>query len=187
MALRGVRGGVLAAVVAAAVCSGTAQAAPASLPSYAQWQSDVKQVIDPAIPWLQDHLDEGGQKPAIVLDIDNTALETGYHPGKPNKPVLAVAQWASDHGVSVLFATARSAGSASETTDQLTSAGYAVDGLCTKESGDSSQGATKQRCRQEYTDDGYVILENIGNHDHDLAGGNYLKGYQLPDYDGQLS
>ncbi|AHH93571.1 HAD family acid phosphatase [Kutzneria albida] len=181
--------GIVAAAVGAVLVGAAvpAAAAPAALPSYEQWQADVKKVIDPAIPWLQSRVAQGGSKLAIVLDIDNTSLETHYHFGAANKPVLAVTQWAHSHGVSVLFATARPDILPSITRWQLTNAGYTVDGLCLGKLGDSGPAATKQRCRKEYTDSGYTITENIGNRPTDMAGGNYEKGFQLPDYDGQLS
>lgn len=178
--------GIVAVAVGAALVVGVAPAQAAGLPSYEQWQADVKQVMDPAIPWLEQRVAQGGGKLAIVLDIDNTALETEYHSGKPNKPVLAVAKWADDHGVAVLFATARSSVSSGSTSNQLKNAGYPVDGLCTRNALESIA-AGKQRCRKEYTEDGYTITANIGNRPTDLQGGDYEKGFKLPDYDGQLS
>ncbi|AHH93576.1 HAD family acid phosphatase [Kutzneria viridogrisea] len=185
MNLKGACAVVLAATaLTATALSGTASAAPSTLPSYSQWQADVKQAVDPVIPWLRDRVAQGGSKLAIVLDIDNTSLETEYNPGRPNKPVLAVAQWADQHNVSVLFVTART--SSSSARSQLGSAGYPVDGICTRQSGEGTAEG-KQRCRRELTEEGYTITANIGNRSTDLEGGDYERGFKLPDYDGQLS
>ncbi|MGW1076676.1 HAD family acid phosphatase [Streptomyces sp. NPDC002537] len=164
----------------------TAQAASgrAAVPGYQTWQADVKEAVAPAIPWLRDRAGGGGDKPAIVLDIDNTALETYYHPGQADKPVLKVAQWANEHNVAVLFVTART--SSSSARQQLEDADYPVDAVCTREHGES-KGEGKARCREELTEDGYTITANIGNRSTDFEGGYYEKGFKLPDYDGQLS
>ncbi|RJQ66873.1 hypothetical protein D5S17_34330 [Pseudonocardiaceae bacterium YIM PH 21723] len=155
-----------------------------SVPSYEQWQADVKQVMDPAIPWLQNRAAQGGNKLAIVSDIDNTALETEYHPGKANKPVFDAVKWGKDHGYAILFVTARTSASSARTDVQK--AGYPVDGVCVRKSGETlAQG--KQRCRKDLTAQGYTITANIGNRPTDFEGGVYEKQFKLPDYDGQLS
>ncbi|MEV5508342.1 HAD family acid phosphatase [Streptomyces orinoci] len=183
---------VLAALAAASLSTAaTAQAAPEQgAPSYQTWQSDVRKAIAPAIPWLSKRIGAGAEqgedagKPAIVLDIDNTSLETYYHPGQANKPVLSVAQWAHRHGMAVLFVTART--SSSSARQQLTDAGYPVDAICTRDHGESKDEG-KERCREELTEDGYTITANIGNRATDFAGGYYEKGFKLPDYNGRLS
>ncbi|WP_409463019.1 HAD family acid phosphatase [Amycolatopsis sp. GA6-003] len=163
---------------------GAASASVSALPSYEQWQADVREAVAPAIPWLTDRVARGGSGLAIVLDIDNTSLETEYHPGEPNRPVLAVAQWAGQHHVSVLFVTARTSSSSART--QLRDAGYPIDAICTRKSGEGTAEG-KQRCRADLTEQGYTITANIGNRPTDFAGGDYEKGFKLPDYDGELS
>ncbi|MFI9237141.1 HAD family acid phosphatase [Streptomyces cinnamoneus] len=185
---------VLAALALPAVSLGgaaTAQAAQAGqsrgVPDYGTWQADVQKAVGPAIPWLRDRTGKagkGGGKPAVVLDIDNTALETYYHEGRANKPVLKVAQWAHEHDVAVLFVTART--SSSSARQQLRDAGYPVDAICTREHGEE-KGEGKERCREELTQDGYTITANIGNRPTDFEGRYYEKGFKLPDYDGRLS
>lgn len=153
------------------------------VPDYNQWQSDVRKVTDPAIPWLQSRAGQGGGKLAIVLDIDNTAIETHFHPGQPNRPVLKVAQWAKSNNVSVLFVTLRDEKNRDATTRQLTSAGYAVDGLCMRTTGE----LTKPRCRQGFVAAGYTLTANIGNRNTDFNGGDeYERAFKLPDYNGEL-
>ncbi|RLU87000.1 hypothetical protein CTZ27_24835 [Streptomyces griseocarneus] len=191
MSVRKFRIAALAALAAAVLpiaspgTAASAQAAPLrGVPSYQTWQDDVKKAVGPAIPWLSDRVGQGGRNLAIVLDIDNTALETYYHPGQADKPVRDVARWAHDHGVSVLFVTARTSSSSAER--QLADAGYPVDAVCTRDHGES-KGDGKERCRQELTEDGYTITANIGNRSTDFEGGSYEKAFKLPDYDGQLS
>ncbi|MCC2273923.1 hypothetical protein LKL35_00445 [Streptomyces sp. ET3-23] len=178
----------LAAVTlpAASLAGATAaQAAPVrAVPGYQTWQADVEQAVAPVIPWLQNRLGEGVEKPAIVLDIDNTALETYYHASRANGPVLNVARWAEEHGVAVLFVTART--SSASARQQLEDAGYPVDAVCTRDHGES-KGEGKARCREELTGDGYTITANIGNRSTDFEGGYFEKGFKLPDYNGQLS
>ena len=160
---------------------------PASIPSYEKWQTDVKRVMDPAIPWLEKRVRRGDANLAIVLDIDNTALESHYHRGQPNKPVFDVAMWAHRHHVSVLFATARSEADYDSTWSELKNAGYPIESLCMRKPSDEGAAATKQRCRKEYEEAGYSITANIGNRFTDLEGENYEKGFKLPDYHGGLS
>ncbi|MCA6095509.1 hypothetical protein LE181_25495 [Streptomyces sp. SCA3-4] len=191
MSVRKYRTAVLAALAALALPTavlGTATTAQAAgepgLPGYAAWQADVKKAVAPAIPWLRERVAERHGKPAVVLDIDNTALETHYHPGHANKPVLQVARWAREHQVSVLFVTART--SSSSAREQLKQAGYPVDAICTRQHGES-KGAGKERCRRELTHGGHTITANIGNRSTDFEGGFYEKGFKLPDYGGRLS
>ncbi|GAA3030217.1 hypothetical protein GCM10020000_03580 [Streptomyces olivoverticillatus] len=191
MAVRTFRITVLATLAAIALPTAalstatTAHATPYSgLPGYQTWQKDVKKALEPTIPWLRGRVGEDGGKPTVVLDIDNTALETHYHPGRANEPVLDVAQWAHQHHVSVLFVTART--SSSSAREQLQQAGYPVDALCTREHGEGKDDG-KERCRKELTEDGYTITANIGNRPTDFEGGYYEKGFKLPDYGGRLS
>ncbi|EMF02122.1 hypothetical protein J7W19_27895 [Streptomyces mobaraensis NBRC 13819 = DSM 40847] len=176
----------LALPFAAPGTANAAQAGPdADVPDYRTWQADVRKAVDPVLPWLRDRVaGHGGGKPAVVLDIDNTALETYYHPGRANEPVLRVAEWAHEHKVAVLFVTART--SSSSARKELRAAGYPVDAVCTREHGES-KAEGKERCREELTEGGYRITANIGNRSTDFAGGYYEKGFKLPDYDGKLS
>lgn len=89
------RMGVVSAVVALGIggtvtAAGSAAAAPAPEVAstsatagvdYATWQSDVQAVVDQAVPYVEQRTaNAGGQKLAVVFDIDNTTLETDFHP-----------------------------------------------------------------------------------------------------------
>ncbi|WP_328609494.1 acid phosphatase [Amycolatopsis sp. NBC_00345] len=174
------------ALACAAVATGAAAPASASgVPSFDTWLSDVDQAMDGGIGYLDDRVGEGGTKLAIVTDIDNTALETHYQPGHATADVLHFAQHAKELGVSVLVASYRS--DAAEARSALTDVGYSVDQVCVREHGEEHATDTKQRCRKEYAAAGYTIIANVGNRPGDFTGGNYEKGFKLPDYDGQLS
>ncbi|GAB7032894.1 HAD family acid phosphatase [Streptomyces sp. NPDC021749] len=161
-----------------------------SLPSKSEWLADVA----PVAADLRSHLEQrladvhSGERPAVVLDIDNTSLATHYDKGKPIQAILDATKYAHAHGAAVLFASYRSAGSKNSTTRQLTSAGYTVDGLCLKPEGHSpGKAAVKLGCRKKYEEAGYTLIANVGNRSTDFEGGHYEKGFKLPDYDGALS
>ncbi|MCS0637192.1 hypothetical protein NX801_16285 [Streptomyces sp. LP05-1] len=174
-------------VTAAPRATAPTPGAAASLPSYETWQRDVRKAMDPAIPYLKDRVAQGGSKLAIVLDIDNTSLETEYHPGAPNKPVLEFAKAAAGSGVPILIATARSESGKSAALSALKKAGYpAITEICLKKN-ESHAVDVKIRCRKQFVAEGYTLIANVGNRPGDLEYKNYERGFKLPDYDGQLS
>ncbi|MEU6273892.1 HAD family acid phosphatase [Streptomyces populi] len=203
------RTAAVAAVVAlgiggTATAAGSAAAAPAqavasvSAPAgvdYATWQSDVQAVIDQAVPYVgQRTANAGGQKLAVVFDIDNTTLETDFHPWYelPTPAVeasLALARYAHSRGVAVFFVTARPGIIASETKWNLKSVGYPVDGLYVRALPDlfDEVSAYKTGKRAEIESLGYTIIANVGNNTTDLVGGHAERTFKLPDYDGKLS
>lgn len=201
--------GVVSAVVALGIggsvtAAGSAAAAPAQQVAtasaaagvdYATWQSDVQAVIDQAVPYVgQRTAEAGGQKLAVVFDIDNTTLETDFHPwyALPTPAVkasLALARYAHSRGVAVFFVTARPGIIASETKWNLKTVGYPVDGLYVRDLPDlfDEVSAYKTGKRAEIESLGYTIIANVGNNTTDLVGGHAERTFKLPDYDGQLS
>ncbi|MEW1654123.1 HAD family acid phosphatase [Streptomyces sp. NPDC093707] len=176
-----------------------------SLPSESKWLSDVAPVAASLQDYLEHRLSDGGsdgidrkggvagrgaggERPAVVLDIDNTSLATHYDRGAPVEAILKATEYAHEHGAAVLFASYRDADDRDATTQELTSAGYTVDGLCLKPEGDSpGKAQVKLGCRKQYEAEGYTLVANVGNRSTDFEGGHYEKGFKLPDYDGQLS
>lgn len=163
-----------------------------ALPPYAQWVADVRVVTDEASAYLAARLpDTAGARTAIVLDIDNTALQTSYRPGltSPATPgVLELAQQARAAGAAVFFVTARPEILRGQTELNLNRAGYPRDGLLMRGWFDfRSDEALKTANRIAIERRGYTIVANVGNNDHDVAGGYAERSFQLPDYDGQLS
>ncbi|MFJ9563366.1 HAD family acid phosphatase [Streptomyces fuscichromogenes] len=188
---------------AVALTAGLALSFAAALPAQAadstvteaQWLSDVAAVTGPAQTYIDGRAaaNTSGAKQAIVLDIDNTSLETYFEgagtstPATP--PVLALAQDAHARGVSVFFVSARSNLFNLVTKSNLTSVGYPVDGLYARTVAQlltESVADFKTSSRKTIEANGYDIVANIGNNTTDLSGGYADTTYKLPDYDGLL-
>ncbi|GAA4015532.1 hydrolase [Streptomyces sp. NBC_01352] len=174
--------------------STTATATAAEDVDYATWQQDCQALMDQALPYLKQRIanTRPGEKQAIVLDIDNTTLETDFgfsYPQPANQPVLDVAEYAQEHGVALFFVTARPGIIYSVTDYNLEHVGYEVSGLYVRSFVDlfKDVGAYKTAQRVDIESKGYTIIANIGNSATDLSGGHAEKTYKLPDYDGQLS
>src|SRR5690349_9031180 len=76
---------------------------------YTSWRRDVAAVIAEARPYVERRAEEAGtEKQALVLDIDNSSLETDFHPfwelPTPAIPeVRALVRDAHARGVKVFF------------------------------------------------------------------------------------
>ncbi|MFD5425139.1 HAD family acid phosphatase [Streptomyces sp. NPDC127084] len=162
---------------------------------YATWQRDVDAVIAVARPYIEQRTSQPStRKQAIVLDIDNSSLETDFHPfwewpTPAIKQVRDLARFADSRGVDIFFVTARPGIIYSITDYNLKKAGYPVDGLYVRDLPDlfDEVSAYKTRKRAEIEAKGYTIIANIGNRDTDLVGGHAERTFKLPDYDGALS
>ncbi|MFF7012368.1 HAD family acid phosphatase [Streptomyces fimicarius] len=178
----------------AAAPAGSASALAADV-DYGTWRSDVAAVVAEARPWIEARSESAGsEKQAIVLDIDNTALETHFHPfwELPTPAVGDVrelARYADARGVAVFFVTARPGIIHSLTDWNLKKAGYPVDGLYVRSLPDLFEevSAYKTEQRAAIEAKGYKIIANIGNNTTDIVGGHAERGFKLPDYDGKLS
>ncbi|MGW7264969.1 HAD family acid phosphatase [Streptomyces sp. NPDC054842] len=185
-------GAATAAPSTAAVSAAPAQAADID---YGTWQRDVQVVVDQALPYVRQRTEQaGGQRLAVVFDIDNTALETDFHPWyqlptPALKASLALARYAHERGAAVFFVTARPGIIAAETKWNLKAVGYPVDGLHVRSLPDlfDEVSAYKTGRRAAIEAQGYTIIANIGNNTSDLVGGHAERTFKLPDYDGQLS
>ncbi|MCX4820459.1 hydrolase [Streptomyces sp. NBC_01142] len=162
---------------------------------YGTWQRDVAAVVAVARPYIEQRTSgASGEKQAIVLDIDNTSLETDFrnfweYPTPAVKPVLDLARFADSRGVDVFFVTARPGIIYSLTQYNLRKVGYPVSGLYVRDLPDlfDEVSAYKTGKRAEIEAKGYTIIANIGNKPSDLVGGHAERTFKLPDYDGQLS
>ncbi|MEE4595213.1 HAD family acid phosphatase [Streptomyces sp. DSM 41524] len=184
---------------AAATAATAATAAPTSTTAveevdYETWQRDVRAIIDEqARPYIEERTaDPSGEKRAIVLDIDNTSLETDFgfsYPQPAVGPVLKLAQYAHDRGVAIFFVTARPGIIYLPTEYNLAKVGYSVARLYVRHLPDLFQDVAEYKTakRAEIEKNGYTIIANIGNSPTDISGGHAEKSFKLPDYDGQLS
>jgi predicted secreted acid phosphatase len=159
-------------------------AADRGVPTKDQWLADLHRAMVGARKYVKARVASGDSQLAINFDIDNTVLET-YYGGGAIPQMLKFTQFAQRHGVGVLFNTGRVASMHDATLAQLTANDYVVDGLCLRNPGETLPEG-KQRCRQQYVDAGWTIIENIGNRPTDLVGDNYEKAFKLPDYGGVL-
>ncbi|MYV41934.1 hydrolase [Streptomyces sp. SID1328] len=182
-----------AALTALAAPAEAATTATAAAVDYATWQQDCGRVMSEALPYIQSRAAAGtGEKQAIVLDVDNTTLETDFgfqFPQPANRPVLKVAQYAQDHGVALIFVTARPGLLHWPTSYNLEHDGYRVTDLRVRGLIDlfKDVAAYKTAQRADIERQGYTIIANIGNSASDLSGGHAERTFKLPDYDGQLS
>ncbi|MFH0521007.1 HAD family acid phosphatase [Streptomyces sp. M41] len=183
---------------ASASTAGTATRAAAEAAAqdvdYNTWQRDCQAVMDQALPYLKQRIanTRPGEKQAIVFDIDNTTLETDFgfsYPQPANAPVLEVAEYAQERGVSLFFVTARPGIVYPFTDFNLEHSGYEVSGLYVRGFLDLFKNVADYKTAQRVDIErkGYTIIANIGNNTTDLSGGHAEKTYKLPDYDGQLS
>ncbi|MFI8093532.1 HAD family acid phosphatase [Streptomyces sp. NPDC086080] len=190
----------LAAPAGAAPPSGSPTAVTAAVATaaedvdYETWQRDCRAVMDQALPYVRQRIADAGpgEKQAIVLDIDNTALETDFgfsFPQPANEPVLEVAQYAEERGVDLFFVTARPGIIYAPTEWNLDRAGYESSGLYVRGFLDLFKNVADYKTAQRVAIErkGYTIIANIGNSPTDLSGGHAEKTFKLPDYDGQLS
>ncbi|SDO49171.1 HAD superfamily, subfamily IIIB (Acid phosphatase) [Streptomyces sp. cf386] len=182
------------AATTTATSTSTATTAAAADVDYDTWQKDCRAVMDQALPELKQRIasTKPGEKQAIVFDIDNTTLETDFgfsYPQPANGPVLEVAKYAQEHGVSLFFVTARPGIIASVTDYNLKHVGYQVSGLYVRNFIDLFKNVADYKTAQrvDIEKKGYTIIANIGNSATDLSGGHAEKTYKLPDYNGQLS
>jgi putative acid phosphatase of HAD superfamily subfamily IIIB len=182
----GVAAPAAAAPRTALVAPRTALVAQA-LPSYETWLADVKIVTDQASAYLGTRLPASGIKPAIVLDIDNTALQSKYKPYDATPTVLALAKQAKAAGAAIFFVTARPGIIEAVTAINLSAVGYSWTDIYTRPTFNFDDNQTlKTKARTDIESRGYTIVANIGNSATDLGGGHAERTFKLPDYDGRL-
>ncbi|MFF0552369.1 HAD family acid phosphatase [Streptomyces sp. NPDC004311] len=163
---------------------------------YGTWQREVAAIVDAARPAIEQRIaaSPAGEKPALVLDIDNTSLETDFHwfwtyPTPAISKVRALTQYAHARGVAIFFVTARPGIIESLTEYNLKAVGYPVSGLYVRSLPDLFDEVSEYKTskRAEIEARGYTIIANIGNSPTDLVGGHAERTVKLPDYGGKLS
>jgi len=178
----------LVAAIAATLWPAGPSVEPTGLPSQEVWSSDVRTAMYGAEDYLRDRIAsaDSNERLAINLDIDNTSLSSTYAPRQPILVVRRFAQLAHAHGVAVLFNTGRDSAQEERMRALLVSAGYPVDGICTRHKGERVE-QSKQRCRSAFVREGYTIVANVGNSDTDFIGSDYEWAFVLPNYGGLLN
>lgn len=156
-----------------------------ALPSEDTWHEDVAEAMAGSRRYLERRAEDSGRL-AINLDIDNTALATEYDTGHATRRVLRFARKAHRLDIAVFFNTARPRSDLRRTARALRRAGYTVDDICGRKSGESRV-HSKKRCRRGFRADGFRLIANVGNNPTDFRGGGYDRAYRLPNYDGRLS
>lgn len=156
-----------------------------SLPPKSVWLAKVRTKLTGAKDYLDAHAHTAA-KPALVLDIDNTSLQSHYGWPKPVRPTLRVAKHAVKLGYTVFFVTGRTPGSANSVRPQLSAAGYVYRNVYGRPKG-QGLAVSKQANRAKIVAHGYTIVMDIGNRNTDLWGANVGHGIKLPSFHGLLS
>ncbi|WP_405164888.1 hypothetical protein OG203_07190 [Nocardia sp. NBC_01499] len=158
-----------------------------------QWLRDVDTALSTASADMSGRVAQGG-KLAIVFDIDDTTLATDFAIDRDNIPAvdgsLKLAKQAEQSGVEIFYITNRNyteTNRPSKTRIALQRAGLPVHTIYHRTPGDSrGKQELKTAYRAQIEDDGYTIIQNVGNNWTDLNGGHAERTYKLPDYDGTL-
>lgn len=170
--------------------------------SSGEYERDINQVTTRALTYLQNNL-KASKRPAIILDIDETALSNYPAMKELNfggsvkdiqrkeamgqdpviKPILKLYQFAVAHRITIFFVTGRPQHERLATIRNLQHAGYKNwKALYLKPASMLNQSAAlyKTAIRKKLTQQGYTILANIGDQDSDLTGGFAKKTFKLP-------
>jgi predicted secreted acid phosphatase len=188
--------GLLVAVIVAVGPSAAAVEAPAStatpsrqqvakkkVPTRAQWLADVKAAMQGSRPYVRERVaaKTPDERLAVNFDIDNTVIATYYDGGGAIPKMLRFARLLDKLGVALVFNSGRLDNQQERTVSQLTRAGFTAAGVCLRHKGETLP-VGKQRCRNDFIDQGWTLIANVGNNDTDFAGDGYERAYRLPNY-----
>lgn len=166
------------------------------------WERQIDEIASEARVQLDAQL-ENARRPAIVLDVDDTALSTfavqkemgfGWLPavwkewvetaGAPAHPgVLALYEHAVERGVAVFFITGRRESLRDATERQLRAAGYQRWVHLDLKPDDDDEASTtpyKSARRRAIEAQGFEILINVGDQWSDLEGGAARAWFKIP-------
>ncbi len=173
-----------------------------------QYDREINAVVDRASVYINKQVELNRhrahpKKLAIVFDIDETTLSNyavlkngGVSGRSPKiyqhilkgidpalKPALKLYQQAKKDGVSIFFVTGRRTRICALTKLNLKHAGYTTwRGLYCRPQNDTSHSVSpfKSRMRKAITQQGYLIVANMGDQKSDLSGGYAKKEYKMP-------
>ena len=157
------------------------------VPSKKRWLRDVHRALHKAHArhYLSVRAESGESGLAINFDIDNTVLATRFGGGAIPE-MLRFTRFAHRLGYAILFNTGRSEEQRAKTLAQLRRNHFRVDGLCMRQAGEKLV-PSKKRCRREYAQQGWTLVENVGNNPSDMQGHGYERRVRLPNYGGRLA
>ncbi len=163
---------------------GDAKAAALAYYNSGAYQRDLEAVATQAASWI-DSRAASVKRPALVLDIDETALSNWEILKRDDfgRPIAGPCDLAID-APAVFFITGRPESQRAATERNLTAVGY--DGyaklyMVPDDAHFASAVDFKAPIRAEIERIGYTIIENIGDQPSDLLGGHAEKDYLLPD------
>ncbi len=169
-----------------------------------EYEAGVKAAVAPALEFLAERVARkaAGERLAVVLDIDETALSNlphmrafdfGYVPPEWDAwvakgeaptiaPVLAFFQAARRAGVEVIFITGRKESDRPGTEKNLRAAGFGdYAALLLKPNGARiTTEKFKTETRRKLQAEGRVIIANVGDQESDLAGGFSERTFKVP-------
>lgn len=167
-----------------------------------RYAQDVAEIVKQAKKDLARDL-VGVERPALVLDIDETALSNLEYEIGTNfcftseswaefvaaadapalQPTLDLYNFAQEQGVAVFFVTGRRERSREDTERNLHFAGYGEWQHLYLKSNDydlPTAATYKTAARQKIVDQGYTIVLNMGDQPSDLEGGLAKRAVKLP-------
>lgn len=167
--------------------TGLAPASAAGQPSRSAWLRVTATAMNGAQHWVGYRVAHRrqGARLAVVLDIDNTSLQSHYAYPEAVPAVQRYAAYARSRGVRVFFATGRDASQTGGVAAALSRAGYASSGICHRQSGETLVHG-KVRCRATIMGQGYAVIAMIGNRATDFTGGGWEHSWRLPNYGNRL-
>jgi predicted secreted acid phosphatase len=167
-----------------------------------KWQADADAVDARVAAYVAKRLHNKVRKPAVVFDIDDTALSDygyekahnlGYDPKSYNanvasgfpaiQPTLKLAQRLHSEGVAVFFVTGRRTPLRAVTIANLAKVGYPTPtGLYLRSVADHATSVIpfKSSARAAIAASGYTILASVGDQWSDLRGGHAEQIFKLP-------
>lgn len=208
---RWIAGAFLAAILCSPSCAGASSTLPnldqlkTAIETYyksGNYAADVTAIEAEASRYIDKRVASGVKKPAIVFDIDDTALSTlGYElthgfaytkdswnvyastTGFPAiASTLALSKHAQSRGVAVFFITGRPTTQTAMTARALAGAGYTYVHLYLRPPADKRKSVVpyKSSERAAIEAQGYTVLETIGDQWSDLKGGHADRAFKLP-------
>lgn len=166
---------------------------------------DLAAVAEEARAWIERRAGTpgtNGERLAVVFDLDETLLSNHGHMRAQNygyvpavwdtwvaearapaiEPVAEVYRTARAHGVTVFYVTGRRVSQHAATEENLRHAGLAdhAELHCKPDNYAGTTEAFKTAVRRRLTQEGWVIIANLGDQHSDLAGGFAERTFKLP-------